>query len=279
MSLATPPPTPTYSAEQVYGPIPLSDEEFDTILDQSLSPRPSTMLADKMGKLGLSAQHALLDIGCRDAAHTLRLVERHGCSLLGIDPLAYHIELAQALINECGLGTKATVQQGVIEAIPTQDGTIDFIWCRDMLNHVTDLDSAFTECYRVLKPGGQMLIYVTLATELLSSSDAERLYPPLAIQPLAMDPQNIEKALGDAGFQRLEKDQIGSEWRENWEEDGTHITSQQLLRVARMLRNREAYVDQLGLAPYETELANCKWGIYQMLGKLCPTLYVLEKPA
>ena len=269
----------TYTPEQIYGPMPLSDEAFDAILNESLSPRPSTMLAEKMGLLGLGPQHILLDIGCRDAGHSLRLVEAYGCNLVGVDPLECHMEAGQALLDAYGFGPKTTLRQGTIEAIPADDLTFDYIWCRDMLSHVVDLATAFGECYRVLKQGGQMLIYVTLATDLLEAREALRIFPALGVVPSSARAAEIEAAFTQAGFSMVEKDPVGSEWREHWEEDGTHMTAQQLLRIARMLRNRDAYIQQIGLEQYEIELANCHWGVYQMLGKLCPTVYVIKRPA
>jgi hypothetical protein len=44
-----------------------------------------------------------------------------------------------------------------------------------------------------------------------------------------------------------------------------------------MRRDRERLVQELGEKPYATELANCYWGVYQMLGKLCPTLYIIKR--
>ena len=32
-----------------------------------------------------------------------------------------------------------------------------------------------------------------------------------------------------------------------------------------------------GRDTYECELANCHWGVYQMLEKLCPMMYVLAR--
>lgn len=266
-----------YTNEQIYGPMELSDEEFNAILDKSLNPRASTMLYTKMGAMGLSANHTLLDIGCRDLRHGVKLVEQYGCTVVGVDPLKHHIERAIKQIEKLGLPQQARVQLGSIEEIPAEDGTFDFIFCRDMLSHVADLRAGFAECWRVLKPGGQMLIYVTLKTDQLLPDEALQLYPPLGVRADAMDPAIVERAFTAAGFELIEKDPIGSEWREQWEEDGTRKTSQQLLRVARMLRNRKEYIDKLGEADYEIELANCRWGVYQMLGKLCPTLYVIKK--
>lgn len=220
------------SLTHIYGPLEISGEEFDAILEQSLAPRSSEMLYEWMGKLGLNRNHYLLDIGCRDAAHACRLAVRYGPTVLGIDPLAYHIQLAKEQIAKQALLELVSVREGQIEAIPTDDHTFDFIWCRDMLNHVPDLDRAFSECRRILKPNGRMLIYQTFATNLLEPQEAVRLYAALAIAAANMSTEYVEARLQKAGFQIVERDCIGSEWREYWEEDGTRMTSTQLLHSA-----------------------------------------------
>jgi SAM-dependent methyltransferase len=234
------------------------------------------MLYDAIGALGLGPQHLLLDVGCRDTAHTCELARRFGCQALGIDPVAYNIVKAHRLIAERGLAGQVRAVEGRIEAIPADAGAFDFIWCRDMLNHVPDLRAGLAECARVLKPAGYMLVYQTFATELLEPQEAARLYPPLAIVPANMATARFETICADVGLSIVERDVIGSEWREHWEEDGTRTTSRQLLWIARMRRDHERLIAELGRDSYECELANCHWGVYQMLGKLCPMMYVLK---
>ena len=79
------------------------------------------------------------------------------------------------------------------------------------------------------------------------------------------------------GLAITEKDVVASEWREFWEENGCRKTANQLLRIARMRRNREALISFLDETHYNVEIADCLWGVYQMIGKLCPTAYVLKK--
>ncbi|MBX3012638.1 MAG: methyltransferase domain-containing protein [Caldilineaceae bacterium] len=265
------------SVEEIYSDSPLDAATIDAILNRSLQPRPATMLYDKMGEVGLNAASLLLDIGCRDAQHTCALVQRFGAMAMAIDPVDDHFRRAQQVIAEQQLTERITVLRGRIEAIPAPAKNINYIWCRDVLNHVADLRLALRECARVLKPGGSMLVYQTFATDLLEPPEAARLYAPLAIIAANMSSAYFEEVSRRVGLRIVQKDVIASEWREAWEEDGTHTTALQLLRLARLRRQRERYIAILGRVRYEVELANCYWGVYQMLGKLCPICYILQK--
>ncbi|MCB0061379.1 MAG: methyltransferase domain-containing protein, partial [Caldilineaceae bacterium] len=270
--------TPLYlSVEEMYRDSELSDDAVAAILNETLHPRPATMLYEKMGKLGLDRIHRLLDVGCRDAKHTCNLVERYGCRAFGIDPVDDHIKRATLLIEERQMQERVSVHKGKIELLPFPNGRFEYIWCRDVLSHIADLRNGLLECYRVLRPGGRMLVYQTFATDLLEPTEAVRLYPPLAVVAANMSIPYFEEVAKRVGFTIAEKDVIGSEWREAWEEDGTHTTSQQLLYLARLRRRRNDYVNKLGRVLYEIELANCYWGVYQMLGKLMPMAFVLGK--
>ncbi len=261
----------------VYGAMELSDEEFFALTDRSLAPRPSGMLADKLASLGIGPQHHLLDVGCRDAAHTIALVQRFGCTALGIDPVAERIAEGQSAITAAGLDEQMETVVGWIENIPAADASVDFVWCRDMLNHVAELSIGLAECYRVLRPGGRMLVYQTFSTELMEPKEAAFIYNTMGIVPQNQSDAFFEETAQSVGFVIAEKDPITSEWREFWEEDGTRKTSEQLLRIARMRRNRDELIPLLSETHYNIEIADCLWGVYQMVGKLCPTVYVLEK--
>ena len=49
------------------------------------------------------------------------------------------------------------VRDGVGEAIPLSDHSVDIVYCRQVLHHAQDLNRVLAECERVLKPGGLFL--------------------------------------------------------------------------------------------------------------------------
>jgi SAM-dependent methyltransferase len=180
-------------------------------------------------------------------------------------------------IEAADLEGRITAVQAAIEALPFTAASVDAIWCRDVLNHV-DLPRGFAECARVLKPGGAMLIYVTLATDRCEPREAARLWEALAIVPENMDRGYFERCARSAGLEIAAIDRIDSEWREHAIENGDQWGElKALLQIARMRRREEALAQRYGRKQYEAAYAGELWGIYQLLGKLCPMVYRLRK--
>jgi ubiquinone/menaquinone biosynthesis C-methylase UbiE len=264
---------------EVYGDWGITDGELEALLDKSLHPRAPEMFYEVACRLGTGTERRVLDVGCRDARHGCELARRFDFRVLGVDPVIHNITNARKVIAEAGLEGRVEVIEGRAEALPCASASADLIFCRDVLTHVADLGGAFRECARVLAPGGAMLVFQTFATELLEPAEAERLYAPLCVVPANMSPHHVEAAALAAGFTIEERDIVTSEWREHGEEVGARRTSAQLLRIARMRRGRDAIVAAIGPVAYAIELADCHWGVYQMLGKLCPRVYVLRAPS
>lgn len=120
----------------VYGE---DDEELRALLGESLAPRPPDFLLDLAESL-LTPHSKLLDVGCRDARHLIPLVERSGCSGVGIDPVDRNLERARAAVVAADLGERIEIRSGVMEQIDQPDDSVDVVWCRDVLECVPDLE-------------------------------------------------------------------------------------------------------------------------------------------
>jgi SAM-dependent methyltransferase len=260
----------------------LEDGDFhdEAALEAALAalppPRSPDVLLEKFVSLGVGPGHLVIDLGSGHGQYAHQIASATGCKVVALDLSAHRVIETRAATSD----TKAArvhVARSVAEALPLRSGSADFIWCRDMLNHV-DLPRTMRECAAALAPGGHMLVYQSFATELMEPREAQRLYAAFAIIPANMDPAYFETCAVDAGFTIVERDVIGSEWRELWEiEGGSQAASQRLLRAARLLRGAESVRKALGATAYEFALADQLWGVYQMIGKLCPTAYILRR--
>jgi SAM-dependent methyltransferase len=252
-------------------------EEFyeqgkDKVLDESLDPRGPSFLFDVAAELGTSSDTCVLDVGSRLGKQMIELRERFGCKVVGVEPATGNLARMRRTYPHEAL----SVTRAIGEAIPFADASFDLIWVRDVLVHVESLDVVFSELRRVLAPGGAVLVFAVFATPLLEPNEAERLWAGTAVVPSSADPANFERAAADAGLVLERKEVLHGEWREHSEESGERRTSGQLLRVARMMRDPDRYKALIGERPYEEELANCLYGIYQLLGKLNAVIYVLR---
>jgi sarcosine/dimethylglycine N-methyltransferase len=252
------------TVEQLYGEIWADDS---SPFDQSLNPRGRDWLFELFAELGPQPGQLVVDIGARDAKHAIRLAQEHGVRAIALDPVAHHVELARHAVAEAGVDVE--VVQAGIEDTPLEDASADWIWCRDVLVHV-DLERGFAECKRILKPGGRMLAYVTCATDMLEPREAAWLFDAVAIVPESMDPGAIEAQSRNAGLTLVSKTELAGEWRERMLEDGTWSANDALLQLSR-LRRSGANLDDPRVAAYAADKV---WGIYQLLGKTCPTVYV-----
>lgn len=265
------------SVQEMYDGTQAEYDAFLAELDRSLSPRPPDVLYEKFAALRPTRESLVLDAGCRHAKQACELHRRFGCRAVGIDLVEANLQEARRTIEECDAGRSVEISRADIHHPPFQDETFDLVWCRDVLAHMENLPRAFEALARVLKPTGRALLYAMFATELLTEEEAAALWPPLATVPENMDRSFFESALTAAGLSIVEADVLGSEWREYGEETDSKVTSKQLLRIARMRRNREQLVEKYGEKTVACELANCHWGVYQVLGKLSPVVYTLVK--
>src|SRR3977135_2799217 len=109
-----------------------SDETWSLyeLLDRSLDPRGPDWLHTRAGEY-LTPGSVVLDAGCRDGAHLIRLVQGYDVAGGAIGPGAIHVERARAAVTAAGLEERIQIVQGTMEDCAYPDGYFDFVWCRD----------------------------------------------------------------------------------------------------------------------------------------------------
>jgi len=232
-----------------------AESELREELQRSLEPRGLDSLYETLGELGPKPGELFVDVGARDGKHAVELARRYGVRAVAVDPVPHGADVLEA----------------TAEQLPFEDGSVDWIWCRDVLVHV-DVPRALGEFARVLRPAGAAVVYVTLPTERLEPQEAERLAHTCALTGFSAD--QIEEAARSAGLTLRSVDRLGPEWRESMLESGNWDAAADLLALARLDRRRGALVEQYSAAAVDAAWGGLVWGVYQVLGKLCPTVYV-----
>jgi len=92
----------------------------------------------------------LLDVGCYTGVF-VEIAARHGWDAWGVDPSRWAVERAQAR----GLH----VLQGTLETADLLEATFDVVAMWDVIEHVTDPRGVLQQAYRLLKPGGLVVVH------------------------------------------------------------------------------------------------------------------------
>lgn len=102
----------------------------------------------------------LLAVGCGPGDKLLHYTQLLPIrSAVGFDINERYIELARANAVKMGFGEELVRFERVdCVRMPCEDASFDLILSEDMVEHVADVPCFLSECWRVLRPGGSMLL-------------------------------------------------------------------------------------------------------------------------
>ncbi len=132
---------------------------------QSLSALPDGAVSasfgcgDPLAFAEVAPGDTVVDLGSGAGLDLLLAARRVGPTgrVIGIDMTAEMIDRARANIAEAGLDN-VEVRQGLIEELPVDDSSVDWVISNCVINLSPEKDRVFAEIARVLKPGGRMLV-------------------------------------------------------------------------------------------------------------------------
>ena len=110
-------------------------------------------------KISLFPDAKVLDAGCGIGGSSRLLAHKFGYQVVGIDLADKFIEAATFLNQITGLEKNVTFQQGSILEMPFEDHCFDAVLCQHVLMNIKDKPRAIKEFFRVLKPGGKLIIH------------------------------------------------------------------------------------------------------------------------
>jgi ArsR family transcriptional regulator len=113
----------------------------------------------------LPASWIVADLGCGTGSLLLAL-RRHVARVIGVDASDEMLAAAASRLREdddslaaaAGARSEVELRRGSLEALPIEDGAVDAATMVLVLHHLPAPGAALDEAFRVLKPGGRLLV-------------------------------------------------------------------------------------------------------------------------
>jgi tocopherol O-methyltransferase len=100
----------------------------------------------------------ILDVGCGIGGSTLYLAEKFQATATGITLSPIQAARAKERANLANLEDKVTFEVADALNMPFPDNFFDLVWSLESGEHMADKTQFVQECYRVLKPGGTLIL-------------------------------------------------------------------------------------------------------------------------
>jgi len=98
------------------------------------------------------AGERVLDLGC-GAGRFVAALRDHGADPVGVEVADGALERARR--NVPGADLRRVEDDG---SLPLDHGSVDLVWCSEVLEHVADTDGLLVEVRRVLRPQGRFVV-------------------------------------------------------------------------------------------------------------------------
>ena len=153
-----------------------------------------------LSRITLQGNETILDLGSGGGIDVFRASKTLGSGkVIGVDATPEMIWRARETAKKYDF-KNVEFRLGEIENLPVESNFVDLVVSNCVLNLVPDKMKAFTEIYRVLKPGGRIAISDMVAVKQLSVDERANLEDWSACITGAITVDEYKQLLSEAGF-------------------------------------------------------------------------------
>jgi tocopherol O-methyltransferase len=155
--------------------------------------------------LNLSGGEKILDAGCGVGGSCLWLAENYDVNIVGITVSDAQVYEAKRLIKEHGLNKRISVEKQDYLNTKFPAGSFDIVWAIESVCHSTEKKDFLKEAFRVLKPGGKIIVADGVLLRGLRKSeekDYQQFLEGMALPNLA-NFADFKRAMEETGFRRV----------------------------------------------------------------------------
>jgi SAM-dependent methyltransferase len=144
----------------------------------------------------------VLDLGC-GAGRFVAALRDAGADPVGVEIAEAALERARA--NVPGADLRLVEPDG---SLPLEHGSVDLVWCSEVLEHVADTAHVLLEVRRVLRPGGRLLVttpfHGRVKAALIGLLRFDAHFDPLGQHLRFYTPTSLRATLERSGFERVQ---------------------------------------------------------------------------
>jgi arsenite methyltransferase len=131
---------------------------FDQLMGDILRPGGIGLTARLAEIAGIKQNHSILDIGCGKGMTAAFLAREYDVHIIGIDLSNKMVSLCQSKTGEEDLAKRMSFLVGDGESLPFRDSSFDVVITECAFSLIPDKELAARDIWRVLKPGGRLVI-------------------------------------------------------------------------------------------------------------------------
>jgi ubiquinone/menaquinone biosynthesis C-methylase UbiE len=143
---------------------------------------------------------SVLEVGCGTGNYIGAIAGATGASCFGVDPSSEMLRVARTKTNDVSFSRAAG------EKLEHGNACFDVVFCVDVIHHVDSLEEFVHQAYRVVKPGGKLLIATNSAADIRRRVPLARYFPDTVKHELHRYPRvsRLRKLMSSTGFMKTQ---------------------------------------------------------------------------
>ena len=209
----------------------------------------------------------VIEVGCGIGGPARYIARTRGVRVVATNISADQLRIAAERTEAAGLSHLVRFAHADFHDLPYADGRFDCWWCQAAMLHAVDKARVLREAWRVLKPGGRLVLTELVATGEMDPA-ARAAFDDIAHSPGMWRMAELDAALPAAGFEVLE--------REDWT-NSAHIGWEKAREATEAMRAQ--FEPEVGKAPVDVTVERYRlWADVTRAGQVGWCYYAARKP-